>query len=154
MNRKAAVDNILQMAEKSANSGQYKISNTLNDLARRIALSSNVDNFDINVHFTKMAAELMFRDDYVTANHLLKIAEDMQTPQIPEELMTPEEKEQQAEEPTDEMATEEPATEETTEEQKAEAVDTPEGKNFAELLGQLGVEVLGTDADKFINPSN
>jgi hypothetical protein len=153
MNRKAAVDNILQMAEKSANSGQYKISNTLNDLARRIALSSNVDNFDINVHFTKMAAELMFRDDYVTANHLLKIAEDMQTPQIPEELMTPEEKEQQTEEPTDEMATEEPAEEQPTEE-KPEAVETPEGKNFAELLGQLGVEVLGTDADKFINPSN
>jgi hypothetical protein len=153
MNRKAAVDNILQMAEKSANSGQYKISNTLNDLARRIALSSNVDNFDINVHFTKMAAELMFRDDYVTANHLLKIAEDMQTPQIPEELMTPEEKEQQTEEPTDEMAIEEPAEEQPTEE-KPEAVETPEGKNFAELLGQLGVEVLGTDADKFINPSN
>ena len=153
MNRKAAVDNILQMAEKSANSGQYKISNTLNDLARRIALSSNVDSFDINTHFTKMAAELMFRDDYSTANHLLKIAEEMQAPQIPEELMTPEEKEQQVE-PTDEMATEEPATEETTEEQKTEAVDTPEGKNFAELLGQLGVEVLGTDADKFINPSN
>lgn len=153
MNRKAAVDNILQMAEKSANSGQYKISNTLNDLARRIALSSNVDNFDINVHFTKMAAELMFRDDYVTANHLLKIAEDMQTPQIPEELMTPEEKEQQTEEPTDEMTTEEPAEEQPAEE-KPEAVDTPEGKNFAELLGQLGVEVLGTDADKFINPSN
>jgi hypothetical protein len=153
MNRKAAVDNILQMAEKSANSGQYKISNTLNDLARRIALSSNVDNFDINVHFTKMAAELMFRDDYVTANHLLKIAEDMQTPQIPEELMTPEEKEQQTEEPTDEMATEEPAEEQPAEE-KPEAVETPEGKNFAELLGQLGVEVLGTDADKFINPSN
>ena len=100
-----------------------------------------------------MAAELMFRDDYVTANHLLKIAEDMQTPQIPEELMTPEEKEQQ-EEPTDETATEEPTTEEPTEEQKTEAVDTPEGKNFAELLGQLGVEVLGTEADKFINPSN
>jgi len=153
MNRKAAVDNILQMAEKSANSGQYKISNTLNDLARRIALSSNVDNFDINVHFTKMAAELMFRDDYVTANHLLKIAEDMQTPQIPEELMTPEEKEQQTEEPTDEMTTEEPTEEQPTEE-KPEAVNTPEGKNFAELLGQLGVEVLGTDADKFINPSN
>ncbi len=152
MNRKAAVDNILQMAEKSANSGQYKISNTLNDLARRIALSSNVDNFDINVHFTKMAAELMFRDDYVTANHLLKIAEDMQTPQIPEELMTPEEKEQQTEEPTDEMVTEEPAEDQPTE--KPEAVETPEGKNFAELLGQLGVEVLGTDADKFINPSN
>jgi hypothetical protein len=152
MNRKAAVDNILQMAEKRANSGQYKISNTLNDLARRIALSSNVD-FDINVHFTKMAAELMFRDDYATANHLLKIAEEMQTPQIPEELMTPEEKEQQAEEPADETTTEEPATEETQEE-KPEAVDTPEGKNFAELLGQLGVEVLGTDADKFINPSN
>lgn len=153
MNRKAAVDNILQMAEKSANSGQYKISNTLNDLARRIALSSNVNNFDINLHFTKMAAELMFRDDYVTANHLLKIAEDMQTPQIPEELMTPEEKEQQAEEPTDEIPTEEPTDEQPTEE-KPEAVDTPEGKNFAELLGQLGVEVLGTDADKFINPSN
>jgi hypothetical protein len=152
MNRKAAVDNILQMAEKSANSGQYKISNTLNDLARRIALSSNVDNFDINVHFTKMAAELMFRDDYVTANHLLKIAEDMQTPQIPEELMTPEEKEQQTEEPTDEMVTEEPAEDQPAE--KPEAVETPEGKNFAELLGQLGVEVLGTDADKFINPSN
>lgn len=153
MNRKAAVDNILQMAEKSANSGQYKISNTLNDLARRIALSSNVDNFDINVHFTKMAAELMFRDDYVTANHLLKIAEEMQTPQIPEELMTPEEKEQQAEEPTDEITTEEPIDDQPAEE-KPEAVDTPEGKNFAELLGQLGVEVLGTDADKFINPSN
>jgi hypothetical protein len=99
-----------------------------------------------------MAAELMFRDDYVTANHLLKIAEDMQTPQIPEELMTPEEKEQQTEEPTDEMVTEEPAEDQPAE--KPEAVETPEGKNFAELLGQLGVEVLGTDADKFINPSN
>ena len=99
MNRKAAIDKLLLVAEETAASGQYKISNTINDLARRIALSSNKmsDKQVISENVYRMAAELMFRDNFKMANLLTKIAQDLtidepaEEAEIPEALMTPEE---------------------------------------------------------------
>ncbi len=102
MNRKAAIDKLLIVAEETANRGQFSLSNTINDLARRIALSSYKlsDRKVINDSVSRMAAELMFRDDFKTANNLKKIAEelnlddtseDITSEEIPEDLMTPDE---------------------------------------------------------------
>ena len=102
MNRKAAIDKLLLVAEETAASGQYKISNTINDLARRIALSSYKmsDKQVIRENVSRMAAELMFRDNFKMAKMLTKIAEDLNIDEVPETtddteippaLMTPEE---------------------------------------------------------------
>jgi hypothetical protein len=99
MNRKAAIDKLLLVAEETAASGQYKISNTINDLARRIALSSYKmsDKQVISENVSRMAAELMFRDNFKMAKLLTKIAQDLtvdepaEESEIPEALMTPEE---------------------------------------------------------------
>jgi hypothetical protein len=102
MNRKAAIDKLLLVAEETAASGQYKISNTINDLARRIALSSYKmsDKQVIRENVSRMAAELMFRDNFKMAKMLTKIAEDLnidedtesaEDTEIPPALMTPEE---------------------------------------------------------------
>lgn len=99
MNRKAAIDKFLLVAEETAASGQYKISNTINDLARRIALSSYKmsDKQVISENVSRMAAELMFRDNFKMAKLLTKIAQDLtidepaEEVEIPEALMTPEE---------------------------------------------------------------
>jgi hypothetical protein len=99
MNRKAAIDKLLLVAEETAASGQYKISNTINDLARRIALSSYKmsDKQVISENVSRMAAELMFRDNFKMAKLLTKIAQDLtidepaEEVEIPEALMTPEE---------------------------------------------------------------
>lgn len=102
MNRKAAIDKLLLAAEEVANSGHFSLSNTINDLARRIALSSYKisDKKVIKDSVFRMAAELMFRDDFKTANTLKKITEDLNLDQeddenseIPPALMTPEETE-------------------------------------------------------------
>ncbi len=102
MNWKAAIDKLLLVAEETAASGQYKISNTINDLARRIALSSYKmsDKQVIRENVSRMAAELMFRDNFKMAKMLTKIAEDLNIDEVPETtedteippaLMTPEE---------------------------------------------------------------
>lgn len=98
MNRKAAIDKLLIVAEETAASGQYKISNTINDLARRIALSSYKmsDKQVIRDNVSRLAAELMFRDNFKMAKLLTKIAEDLnigeeEESEIPPALMTPEE---------------------------------------------------------------
>ncbi len=102
MNRKAAIDKLLLVAEETAASGQYKISNTINDLARRIALSSYKmsDKQVIRENVSRMAAELMFRDNFKMAKMLTIIAEDLNIDEVPETtedteippaLMTPEE---------------------------------------------------------------
>lgn len=100
MNRKAAIDKLLLAAEETANRGEFGLSNTINDLARRIALSSYKisDKKVIKDSVFRMAAELMFRDDFKTANNLKKIADDLnlneesgQSDEIPPSLMTPEE---------------------------------------------------------------
>jgi hypothetical protein len=90
---------LLLVAEETAASGQYKISNTINDLARRIALSSYKmsDKQVISENVSRMAAELMFRDNFKMAKLLTKIAQDLtidepaEEVEIPEALMTPEE---------------------------------------------------------------
>ena len=73
MERRAAVDYLLRIAEKSNNS---KYSAIVNDLARRIALSIDEKEINLDKFCSKMAAELMFRDDYVNANRLMKLAEE------------------------------------------------------------------------------
>ena len=107
MNRKAAIDKLLVMADETATRGHYSISNTINDLARRIALSSYKlsDKKVINDCVSKMSAELMFRDDFRTAKKITKIAEDLfegvdeeDESSIPVELMTPEESAKSTEE--------------------------------------------------------
>ena len=77
MERRAAVEYLLNIAEKTDNT---KFSTIVNDLARRVALSIEQDEINLDKFCSKMAAELMFRDDYVSANKLMKIAEDATKP--------------------------------------------------------------------------
>ena len=78
MNRKAAIDTLLNLAEQVSNKGQCETSRTLNDLARRIALSSHLieDSKVISSSVRKMAADLMFSEQFNKAKKLLKLAED------------------------------------------------------------------------------
>lgn len=104
MNRKAAIDTLLNLAEQVSNKGQYETSRTLNDLARRIALSSHLieDSKVISSSVRKMAADLMFSDQFNKAKRLLKLAEDLdmldsveepavetEVQTIPDAIMTP-----------------------------------------------------------------
>ncbi len=77
MERRAAVEYLLKIAELTDNS---KFSTIVNDLARRVALSIDQDEVNLDKFCSKMAAELMFRDDYVSANKLMKIAQDATKP--------------------------------------------------------------------------
>jgi hypothetical protein len=102
MNRKAAIDTLLNLAEQVSNKGQYETSRTLNDLARRIALSSHLieDSKVISSSVRKMAADLMFSEQFNKAKKLLKLAEDLdmldeapsentEVQSIPDAIMTP-----------------------------------------------------------------
>jgi hypothetical protein len=102
MNRKAAIDTLLNLAEQVSNKGQYETSRTLNDLARRIALSSHLieDSKVISSSVRKMAADLMFSEQFNKAKKLLKLAEDLdmldemptentEVQNIPDAIMTP-----------------------------------------------------------------
>jgi hypothetical protein len=77
MERRAAVNYLLKIADKTDNS---KFSSIVNDLARRVALSIDQDDINLDKFCSKMAAELMFRDDYSNANKLMKIAQDANKP--------------------------------------------------------------------------
>ena len=77
MERRAAVEYLLKIAEITDNT---KFSTIVNDLARRVALSIEQDEINLDKFCSKMAAELMFRDDYANASKLMKIAEDATKP--------------------------------------------------------------------------
>ena len=77
MERRAAVEYLLKIAEITDNT---KFSTIVNDLARRVALSIEQDEINLDKFCSKMAAELMFRDDYTNASKLMKIAEDATKP--------------------------------------------------------------------------
>jgi len=165
MNRKAAIDKLLLVAEETAASGQYKISNTINDLARRIALSSYKmsDKQVISENVSRMAAELMFRDNFKMAKLLTKIAQDLtidepaEEAEIPEALMTPEEAAQsnqdyisyleaRLQDPDLSDFEREQIQEKLNESQKPEVSETPENKtetttNFLDTMRDLGVSI-------------
>ena len=165
MNRKAAIDKLLLVAEETAASGQYKISNTINDLARRIALSSYKmsDKQVISENVYRMAAELMFRDNFKMAKLLTKIAEDLtidepaEEAEIPEALMTPEEAAQsnqdyisyleaRLQDPDLSDFEREQIQEKLNESQKPEVTETLENKtetttNFLDTMRDLGVSI-------------
>lgn len=165
MNRKAAIDKLLLVAEETAASGQYKISNTINDLARRIALSSYKmsDKQVISENVYRMAAELMFRDNFKMAKLLTKIAEDLtidepaEEAEIPEALMTPEEAAQsnqdyisyleaRLQDPDLSDFEREQIQEKLNESQKPEVSETLENKtetttNFLDTMRDLGVSI-------------
>jgi hypothetical protein len=165
MNRKAAIDKLLLVAEETAASGQYKISNTINDLARRIALSSYKmsDKQVISENVSRMAAELMFRDNFKMAKLLTKIAQDLtidepaEESEIPEALMTPEEAAQSNQDYISYLETRlqdpdlsdferEQIQEKLNESQKPEVTETPENKtetttNFLDTMRDLGVSI-------------
>ena len=165
MNRKAAIDKLLLVAEETAASGQYKISNTINDLARRIALSSHKmsDKQVISENVNRMAAELMFRDNFKMAKLLTKIAQDLtideptEEAEIPEALMTPEEAAQSNQDYISYLETRlqdpdlsdferEQIQEKLNESQKPEVTETPENKsetttNFLDTMRDLGVSI-------------
>jgi hypothetical protein len=82
MERRAAVEYLLNIAEKTDNP---KFSTIVNDLARRVALSFEQKDVNLEKYCSKMAAELMFRDDYASANKLMKIAQDAKTD--PDEIL-------------------------------------------------------------------
>jgi hypothetical protein len=98
MERRAAVEYLLKIADKTNNT---KFSTIVNDLARRVALSIDQDEINLDKFCSKMAAELMFRDDYVSANKLMKIAQDATKPS--EDVLPIEKNEEPQEviEPTD-----------------------------------------------------
>jgi hypothetical protein len=98
MERRAAVNYLLKIADKTDNS---KFSSIVNDLARRVALSIDQDDINLDKFCSKMAAELMFRDDYSSANKLMKIAQDANKPS--EDVLPVENNEEQevTEEPVD-----------------------------------------------------
>ena len=165
MNRKAAIDKLLLVAEETAASGQYKISNTINDLARRIALSSYKmsDKQVISENVYRMAAELMFRDNFKMAKLLTKIAQDLtidepaEEAEIPEALMTPEEAAQsnqdyisyleaRLQDPDLSDFEREQIQEKLNESQKPEVSETLENKtetttNFLDTMRDLGVSI-------------
>ena len=76
MERRAAVEYLLNIAEQTDNP---KFSVIVNDLARRVALSFEQKDVNLERYCSKMAAELMFRDDYTNANKLMKIAQEAKT---------------------------------------------------------------------------
>ena len=169
MNRKAAIDKLLLVAEETAASGQYKISNTINDLARRIALSSYKmsDKQVIRDNVSRMAAELMFRDNFKMAKLLTKIAEDLninettdettEEAEIPEALMTPEEAAQsnqdyisyleaRLQDPDLSDFEREQIQQKLNESSQPEVEETPEDKtetttNFLNTMRDLGVSI-------------
>ncbi len=165
MNRKAAIDKLLLVAEETAASGQYKISNTINDLARRIALSSYKmsDKQVIRDNVNRMAAELMFRDNFKMAKLLTKIAEDLnidettEETEIPEALMTPEEAAQsnqdyisyleaRLQDPELSDFERDQIQQKLNESTKPEVEETPEEKtetttNFLDTMRDLGVSI-------------
>ena len=165
MNRKAAIDKLLLVAEETAASGQYKISNTINDLARRIALSSYKmsDKQVIRDNVSRMAAELMFRDNFKMAKLLTKIAEDLnidettEETEIPEALMTPEEAAQsnqdyisyleaRLQDPDLSDFERDQIQQKLNESTKPEVEETPEEKtetttNFLDTMRDLGVSI-------------
>lgn len=165
MNRKAAIDKLLLVAEETAASGQYKISNTINDLARRIALSSYKmsDKQVIRENVSRMAAELMFRDNFKMAKLLTKIAQDLtidepaEEAEIPEALMTPEEAAQsnqdyisyleaRLQDPDLSDFEREQIQEKLNESKQPEVSETPENKtetttNFLDTMRDLGVSI-------------
>ncbi len=98
MERRAAVNYLLKIADKTDNS---KFSSIVNDLARRVALSIDQDDINLDKFCSKMAAELMFRDDYSNANKIMKIAQDANKPS--EDVLPVENNEEQevTEEPVD-----------------------------------------------------
>ena len=165
MNRKAAIDKLLLVAEETAASGQYKISNTINDLARRIALSSYKmsDKQVIRDNVSRMAAELMFRDNFKMAKLLTKIADDLnidettEEAEIPEALMTPEEAAQsnqdyisyleaRLQDPDLSDFEREQIQQKLNESSQPEVEETPEDKtetttNFLDTMRDLGVSI-------------
>ena len=101
MERRAAVEYLLKIAEITDNT---KFSTIVNDLARRVALSIEQDEINLDKFCSKMAAELMFRDDYTNASKLMKIAEDATKPSkdvLPVDNTDPQE---EIEEPVDETS--------------------------------------------------
>jgi hypothetical protein len=101
MERRAAVEYLLKIAEITDNT---KFSTIVNDLARRVALSIEQDEINLDKFCSKMAAELMFRDDYTNASKLMKIAQDATKP--PEDVLPVDNTDQQEEieEPVDETS--------------------------------------------------
>lgn len=139
MERRAAVEYLLNIAEKTDNT---KFSTIVNDLARRVALSIEQDEINLDKFCSKMAAELMFRDDYVSANKLMKIAEDANTP--PEDVLPVinQDEEQKAKEPvidktTDFIEKNLPASKDS----ELPPPDPIELKKFLERLQGTGVGV-------------
>jgi len=135
MERRAAVNLLIEIAENTAKTGNFKLSNIVNDLARRVAMSIESNNIDLEKFCSKMAAELMFRDDYKNAGKVLKIAQDNSVPNgvldmpedsTPQEAVVPEEDKNQTVE----------------ENEQNPAIQTPEGQNLAERLQAAGVDVI------------
>ena len=101
MERRAAVEYLLKIAEITDNT---KFSTIVNDLARRVALSIEQDEINLDKFCSKMAAELMFRDDYTNASKLMKIAEDATKP--PKDVLPVDDtdRQEEIEEPVDETS--------------------------------------------------
>ena len=100
MERRAAVEYLLKIAEITDNT---KFSTIVNDLARRVALSIEQDEINLDKFCSKMAAELMFRDDYTNASKLMKIAQDATKPSE-DVLPVDNTQQEEIEEPVDETS--------------------------------------------------
>jgi len=146
MERRAAVEYLLKIAEKTDNT---KFSTIVNDLARRVALSIEQDEINLDKFCSKMAAELMFRDDYTNAGKLMKMAEDANTP--PEDVLpvTNLDEEQQAEEPARDETTDfiEKNLPAPNEDSELPPLDTNKLKEFLARLQGTGVTINQDDSE-------
>ena len=135
MERRAAVNLLIDIAENNAKKGNFKLSNIVNDLARRVAMSIESNNVDLEKFCSKMAAELMFRDDYKNANKILKIAQENNLPEDADNIL-PVETEQ-----TELVEQAEGIEDNQQNNVLPEPLQTPEGQNLAEMLQNAGVDV-------------
>jgi len=136
MERRAAVNLLIDIAENNAKKGNFKLSNIVNDLARRVAMSIESNNVDLEKFCSKMAAELMFRDDYKNANKILKIAQENNLPEDADNILPVETEQTEPVKPTE-------GIEEENQQNNVlpEPLQTPEGQNLAEMLQNAGVDV-------------
>jgi len=135
MERRAAVNLLIDIAENNAKKGNFKLSNIVNDLARRVAMSIESNNVDLEKFCSKMAAELMFRDDYKNANKILKIAQENNLPEDADNILPVETEQTEPVEPAEGI--------EDNQQNNVlpEPLQTPEGQNLAEMLQNAGVDV-------------
>lgn len=140
MERKAAVEYLLNASNKYFTK-DTKFSGIINDLARRVAMSVDEEEISLEKYCSRLAAELIFRDDYKNASRLLRLAEE--APIVnPPGLPDPEEKKE--EEPqADPNTSETPPFQDFIKKNipKNKNLPEPDPKKLGDFISDLGIDV-------------